>query len=1254
VIRVVAFILLVAALIAVALTFRGISTEGQLDQHHRGVALIEQHRFIDAEAVLLALVEQSPEAFVPRFNLAVAQLNQAEEGVARALVTLGEARRLDPTDPRVPYALGVIHRFQGNEDLALAEFRRAVELAPRDADANYQVGISLTHLGEATQALPFFEITVRLDPTILGAWNNLQLIHRREGRVEDADRALAEFQKLRDSGRGRAHSTKYTEQGDLSLAIRDWPASRPGLGVGAAIRLAPPRWLSPEPPAPPEFFSAALVDLDLDCRPDLWIAGPGGAIWSFAGDEPRAHPLPGPLLAARTFAVGDLDEDGVPDLVTAAGRFVIVFSAAGVPAPLLQERQRLDVSMLPPVRELRLVDLDLEGDLDLLIVPQAGAPWIALNEGRTLRAPGDPALPWAGEPPRETRIAFARDLDGDSDADFGLHGAASPHFRIIENAPEWRFALDPEGIVPAGAAASAPAAALVEDLDGDTRDDLLLIAAGAGGPERFRIAPGGTRFFGELVPLSIDLARSAGSDANETAPAATGAVSATALADLDLDGSLDLVISTEGAESLLPAGSAPSIAHSALRNDGTGRFERAAGSFGAPAAALLAGDLDGDLDPDLIAITAAGTPLFIRNDTDRGSAGHNAVRLYLGGRRDGTDRRTNLLGYGTRVEVRAGDLRVARTFEGAIGHRAQGLAPLVIGIGARPRVDWLYLAWPDGVTQAEMEVPLDACHTVEEVQRKSSSCPVLFTWDGDRYRFITDFMGGGGLGFWVGPGEFAPPDPTEVVRIEPGALEAIEGELRLSVMEPMQEVATIDRLELLAVDHPPGTEVYPLERFPVAGEPPSGAPLLLRRRDRCFPTELRGDRALLDPALVAEVDREYAEPAGLDPDLVGYAARSRWTVTFGRTPPRRSASGVGVEGSGVGTNGTNGTNGANGTNGGSGGSGGSGTNGTNAVAAAAPLRTYLFLDGWVEYPYSRINFAASQRALRLEAPTISWDRGDGDWRLLGEEIGYPAGMPKTMVLDVTEAVDGGASRFRIETNLELFIDRIFLAPAVELTVNGAGGALSPGTGSATATGTGSGRTRPVPVPSPAIAASGEDTGSLASAIARVDTEGLGSGNEEERDAASGAFSRSLPLLSAELRFGGYPREYSDDGKLPATYHYEERDPTLDYRPMGGLLTRYGRVDELITAVDDRFALVGGGDELLLAYDATDLPELPDGWRRTYLLDTHGYCKDRDPLTAERHSVEPLPWGAMSAYPPPAGEREPDRGEYRRLWNTRGD
>lgn len=1096
-----------------------------LERHHEGVALIERHEFTEAEAVLAPLVEEVPEEFVPRFNLGLAQLNQAEKGVDRAIVTLEIAREYGPYEPRVPYCIGIVHRFVGDEEAALAAFRRAVELAPDDPDANYQVAISLAHLDQREQALPYFEIAVRLDPTILGAWNNLQLAYRRAGRIEDADRALAHFQMLKETGRGRGHSTKYTEQGDLCRAIRDWDLAIPADEAAIEIEFTKFEMMAEDPAATPvRPPPAALVDLDLDCHPDLWVAGEHGGVWRIIGDTFVRHDLPAPVRDASTFAVGDIDEDGVPEVVTANGNRVTVHRAQAILPPVLTELQSFEVP--GPVAELRLVDLDLESDLDLLIVLADGAPLIAVNEGRALAAPGQPTIPWAdGAGVAGLSIAFARDLDGDGDAELGFAGAGGSATLVgVVNAPQWEYTpMDAESLPAVQGTAVDPQAA---DLGGDLVDDLLVVRDEDAGEGRFGVADGDETVFDDVHTLSIEFGQGT----------VVGRPTAVTILDVDLDGHLDLALAAPDADG---AG-----AVWILRNDGAGRFERVA-TFAFDATALIAGDLDDDIDIDLVAIAAGGTPMVFRNETDPSATGepHHAFRTYLGGARDGDDRRTNLLGYGTRVEVRSGDLAVARTYEGSIGHRAQGIAPLIVGIGERTKIDWIYLVWPDGVSQAERDIGLGGCEKIEEVQRKSSSCPVLFTWDGSEYRFITDFMGGGGLGFWIGPDEYAFPEPTEVVRIAPDALAPIDGELRLSVMEPMQEACYVDRLSLAAVDHPPGSEVYPLEYFPVQGEPPSGAPLLLWEADRRFPVAIEDGAGAIDPALVAEVDRKYAAPRRLDPDLVGYADRSEWIVTF--------------EG-----------------------------------GRASQERTYLFLDGWVEYPYSRVNFAAWQGTRRLAAPTFHWDRGDGDWQLIGEELGYPAGMPKTMVLDVTDPLRAGATRFRIDTNLELFWDRMFLAAAVTLS--------------------------------------------------------------EDAAPVEGVASRIVPLLSAELRFGGYPKEYSDDGALPNTYHYTERDGTLGYRAMGGLLTRYGRVDELIASVDDRFAILGGGDELLLRHDATALPALPDGWRRTYLLDTHGYCKDRDPLTAHPESVEPLPFGTMTAYPPAETDREPDRAQYRRTWNTRQD
>ena len=42
--------------------------------------------------------------------------------------------------------------------------------------------------------------------------------------------------------------------------------------------------------------------------------------------------------------------------------------------------------------------------------------------------------------------------------------------------------------------------------------------------------------------------------------------------------------------------------------------------------------------------------------------------------------------------------------------------------------------------------------SITELDRKPSSCPYLYIWNGSRFEFVTDFMGGGEMGYWHAPG----------------------------------------------------------------------------------------------------------------------------------------------------------------------------------------------------------------------------------------------------------------------------------------------------------------------------------------------------------------------------------------------------------------------------------------------------------------------------------------------------------------------
>src|SRR5207302_4216275 len=106
------------------------------------------------------------------------------------------------------------------------------------------------------------------------------------------------------------------------------------------------------------------------------------------------------------------------------------------------------------------------------------------------------------------------------------------------------------------------------------------------------------------------------------------------------------------------------------------------------------------------------------------------------------------------------------------------------------------------------------------------------------------------------------------------------------------------------------------------------------------------------------------------------------------------------------------------------------------------------------------------------------------------------------------------------------------------------------------------------------------------------------------------------------------------------FYYAHSSQTSFWNPTPGLYTRYGDVKELIESVDDRFVIMGAGDELRLSFDANALSKLEPGLKRDFILKVDGWAKDRDANTAYSQTVEPLPFHAMTKYPYSGGEHYP--------------
>jgi hypothetical protein len=146
----------------------------------------------------------------------------------------------------------------------------------------------------------------------------------------------------------------------------------------------------------------------------------------------------------------------------------------------------------------------------------------------------------------------------------------------------------------------------------------------------------------------------------------------------------------------------------------------------------------------------------------------------------------------------------------------------------------------------------------------------------------------------------------------------------------------------------------------------------------------------------------------------------------------------------------------------------------------------------------------------------------------------------------------------------------------------------------------------------------------------------------------------LEVSDARLSVRGFMQEFSPDGREPTIYDHDrlERVPVTRWQ---GKLTRLGDVTELLHYRDDRFVVMGPGDEIAVSFDADNLPALPEGWTRSFVLRSWGYCKGAGPFTTTGGYVEPLPFHGMSNFPYGANERyphSPAHQEYLRRYQTR--
>ncbi len=172
--------------------------------------------------------------------------------------------------------------------------------------------------------------------------------------------------------------------------------------------------------------------------------------------------------------------------------------------------------------------------------------------------------------------------------------------------------------------------------------------------------------------------------------------------------------------------------------------------------AVVVADLKGKGNSDLIVTQAEDAPVVLDNI---GANQNNWIQLEFKPLND------NKSAIGTKVELYAGALYQKWELSGASGYLSQNAMPMIAGLGAEKTTDAVRLLWPTGVPQDEIDLATRKIQTIEELDRRGSSCPVLFSWNGREYEFIADMIGPGVVGHWVAPGERDVPDSDEYLKV---------------------------------------------------------------------------------------------------------------------------------------------------------------------------------------------------------------------------------------------------------------------------------------------------------------------------------------------------------------------------------------------------------------------------------------------------------------------------------------------------------
>jgi tetratricopeptide (TPR) repeat protein len=926
-----------------------------------GLAGLQSGEDVRAKRELTRATQLVPAEPVGWADLGILEIRQQQFDAA--FTSVEKARSLAPDSSRMEELLGLIESRRGKASESLAHFRKAVSLDGKNLKALYALADETARQGlpgsdaESAQTLERIlsvepeNAAVLLDIVRLAAKSGdaarlketLQRLKPLTGNWPAAARQqFAAIEQTASSGSPQSAAVQVQFLRNVLVRVPAYrqnldevrtPANLGAQPISRFLRLPVP---SSEPAPVDAKLAFAARDLPgVSANGVLWVGaialndqGTAAVIWADAGGVhvPGGPVLPLPRgtsgMSVHAVAGADLNYDFKTDLIVAtAGGLKLYRQIDPQHFQDVTSETKLPAGILDgSYTGAWAFDFDLDGDLDIVLGSADGEPLVLRNNGDG----GFAALhPFKGV---DGLVAFAvADIDGDGDPDVAL---IDKNGRLITFTNE-RLGDFHRREVPA-ALAEGNLALAAADVNSDGRLDFVVLRSDfsvvrlSGGPE------GQAWDTGELVKA-------------KPAKSAPGQVTLL-IADLDNNGALDLIAGDQ-----------------VFLGDGRGYVPLADGLQ--TSSASLA-DLDGNGRLDIVGLRDGRAAEL----TNHGAQNYHWQTIRTRAAHATGDQRINSFGIGGEIELRSDLFTQKQMITSPILH---------FGLGTHTGIDFARIVWPNGSMQAEFDLKPD--QEVMAEQRIKGSCPMLFTWNGQRMQFLKDVgPWGSALGLNVnaqGKGVY----PTgEWFTIASDELKPHDGFYDLRITAEYWETYYMDHYSLLVVDHPADSEVFADERFAL---PPPPSKVIATQCTKPF-AHAWDDKGQDVTEVVREQDASFL--GHFDKGEYQGIARDHWVeLELPADAP-----------------------------------------------AVGPL--YLIGAGWIHDTDASVVKALSQNGrvapqqMSIEVPDAS-----GHWITARQGLGFLKGRLKTVVLDISGIFRPGAPRrLRLRTNLEIYWNKLSWAPGL--------------------------------------------------------------------------------------------------------------------------------------------------------------------------------------------------------------------------------